>query len=163
MIFTSVFSIISKKNVLSTISIVVFLLSGTFLFFYINSFICGIFQFITTFLLIFLFIMLYKTEPEKNNNLFKTKRFWAGIIIILLFIIIAGLLTYYCLIQSAEGNFFIPENKAVMLPYLSALITLKSVFADYILSFIYIILIFLTSICAILLLIKRKSKGEKND
>ena len=165
LIITSILCIVSKKNILSLSLLICFLFTASILFFNLNSFICGVFQFILTLLSAFLLIILYKNLPKQKQreSLLKTKKFWVGVITVITLLLIAGLFVYCYINLSAEENLLIFSNKSVIPHDLSALITVKSVFIDYCLAYFYIMLIFVLTAGGVCLLVKRKRKEGKND
>ena len=165
LIVTSILSILSSKITVSAFLIIFFMLTGALLFFGLGSFECGIFQTAATLLTAALFIILFKKlqNLKRLENIFKTKRFWAGIFVVLVSLSLAWLFGYYYINLNAEDNLSLFDKKAVILPSLSFLVTAKSIFVDYFLSYFYMIIIFVITTGAVSLLVNVKTKEDNND
>lgn len=168
LITLSVLAVISKRLILSLAAIILFIFVTGFLFLMINSIFSGILHIIISLVFIILLILLYKNNLLNltNGNLFKTRKFWAGIIVIIAIAILVYLFSNYYISILPEANFIVFEEKAINNPILSILITTKSIFNDYFLAYIYVIFIIITAIGGISLLFKKKTdsnEGGRND
>lgn len=164
----SILTVISKRLILSCLAVICLLFFTGFLFLIINSVFAGIIQLFSALLLIILLSVLNKNDLLKlcSGNLLKTRKFWAGIVILIAIAVLISLFSYYYIKILPESNFLIFDEKSLYTEVSSIFVTIKSVFIDYFLAFIYVIFIIITAIGGVSLLIKSKTdlkNGGKND